>query len=482
MNEDYNEDEVLNEENGYYSDVEGIEEHHESGYQPLKNAKKTAIATTCLTLAGLIAAGFVGAYALKKLRKPVNPEPITTLTETEPETEVEIDHGNLILWEDFDINNKDEVRQRAQAIYDISEKKYSVDEIVNIIYYFNEKYDNITFKSDASSEDKFKYLQNLAIHLSDLLDDNLKDDLDRMYSLLDKDNGEDTVLSKDDHEIYAYMFMPSNTKVVTETMTGEKVEFNLGNKGDKDIAIALALEVEKQLDAIKDGNTSSFSNNAKNFFVIVEQIGNLKDTPDGYMVLMIDDYKTKYPLYGNNFTKEQQEVLNETTQNNYLNTIGFAAAKATGASFDARKHKGQEITPQTEKYVAADKKKAEEGQTTVTFSEKKVIEQGGKKVETSSKQTIVTPGTTKVETFTFLASTTKSDTTFTTIYEPGGLLVSESEVYVDADAKDAEKYATEVVEESTTKFDEQNITTTKFVDSETTTLIVLDEGGQKVLS
>ena len=65
-----------------------------------------------------------------------------------------------------------------------------------------------------------------------------------MYSLLDKDNGEDTVLSKDDHEIYAYMFMPSNTKVVTETMTGEKVEFNLGNKGDKDIAIALALEVE----------------------------------------------------------------------------------------------------------------------------------------------------------------------------------------------------------------------------------------------
>ena len=476
MNEEYENSEYVLD--GDY-DTKDDNEHIASGYQPLKNTKKTAVATTCLTLAGLLAAGLIGAHAIKKLKKPVEIPEASSITETEPETEVQMDHGNLILWEDFDIENKDEVRKRAQAIYDISEKKYSVDEIVNMIYYFNGKSEYIVFPNGNSEDAKFKYLQNLGIHISDLLDDNLQDDLDRMYSLLDKEKEEDDVLANDDYEIYAYMFMASDKTLVAESMSGEQVEFTA--KGPKTYAIELALEVEKQLDAIRDGNVESFDSNAQGFYTISSEITKLKDAPDGYMVIMIDDYKTKLSLYpGDAFTKEQKSFFEDTKQDNYLNSLGFDASKKTGASYDANKGNKATTTPVTERRVEADKAKAEnrpEAKTTVKLKEPVVLEQGGKKV-TTSKQTIVTPGTTKVEVFTFVASTTKPVTTETTIIEKGGEVVSER--YVDSDAKDAEKYATEVVTEPTTQIDEQN--TTKYVDSESTTVIVLDEGGQKVLS
>ncbi len=473
MNEEFNNEfeNELDENAG--SAFDGEYNSYDSGhlapsYQPLRGSKKTAIAATSLTLAGLIGVGLATSAVVKRHKKPViEPEPI--VQETELVTEPEIDHGNLILWEDFDIDNADEVRKRAQAIYDISEKKYSVDEIVNMIYYFNEKHEKIVFKNGASKEEKFKYLQNLAIHLSSLLSNNLQDDLDRMYSLLDKENMEDDVLANEDSEIYAYMFMAGNKRLEAETMTGEKVDIDIDDKGAKGYAIALALEVEAQLDAIKNGNVEVFKNNAESFYKIVEEINNLKNTSDGYMVLMIDDYKAKYPLYGDSFTKEQKEVLMNTTQNNYLNSLGFEASKKTGASYDANKGNHAVTTPVTERAVVTDRVNANKRETTTRkFETPAVIDEGGKKV-TTSRQVIVSPGTTKVETTTFIASTTKPITTETTIIEKGGEVVSES--YVDQDAIDAERYATE----PSTEIDEQN-STTKYVDADSTTFVI-EEGG-----
>ena len=144
-------------------------EHNDVYKQTFSNAKRNAAISVALVGALLVGGVKVGSYFNKKNDKtPIDATPQTTMID--PAT------SELVLTEDFDINNDEQVNKRAQAIYELSEKEYSVEDIKNTIYLFNEKYDKVVYPKTAKTDDeKFEYLQQLALLLGKTLDDYLKE-------------------------------------------------------------------------------------------------------------------------------------------------------------------------------------------------------------------------------------------------------------------------------------------------------------------
>ena len=62
----------------------------------------------------------------------------TTITETQTNSSTD-EFKSLYLSEDFNIDDENAILERANAIYDLSDKKISVEEIVNMIYLINDK-------------------------------------------------------------------------------------------------------------------------------------------------------------------------------------------------------------------------------------------------------------------------------------------------------------------------------------------------------
>ena len=68
---------------------------------------------------------------------------LKTLIDDNDTSIVEPEDLGLILTEDFDINDESAVRKRAEAIYNISEKDITIEEIMNVIYFMNGKYESL---------------------------------------------------------------------------------------------------------------------------------------------------------------------------------------------------------------------------------------------------------------------------------------------------------------------------------------------------
>ena len=224
----------------------------------------------------------------------------------------------------------------------------------------------------------------------------------------------------------------------------------------KALAKKLASEVDKQLVDIKNNNSLNYGANADSYYLIVKEIKGSKTLKDGSMVLLITDLKTKAPLYGDYLTKEELTEINKNDQNNYINTIGFEAAKKNGAYKEAAGAEQKTTTPTTEKYVEKDKVEADKKVPSTTQKLEKPVEvdKGGKPVGTSKAPvTTKKPTTTKVEKSTFKATLPQGVTEGTvTEIITGGTVIGES--YVDSDkdlANNMEEGVTEVYidEEST---------------------------------
>lgn len=393
--------------------------HKGSMYQPFSVQKKKQTFIALITAAVITITGAVGGvFASRKVEEKKN--------ETKTSEFSNIDESlyeGLILTDDFDINDKDAVKKRATEIYNISDKSISIEEIMNLIYYFNSSYDKLLFKGNATNEEKFEAIQNYALEVYNLLKQNLADDTQGLYAVI---SGEDKLeLKENDFEIYSYMFVAQG-KGVTNS--------------DKELLIKLAKVTNEQLNDIKENNEKDFESNANNFYMSLKEIKENKKVSDGVRVLGIYDAKSKSSVF--ELTGTQKKYVNENSQNNYLNAIGFEATKKVGAYKDVQAggDYGKDLTPTTEGYVAKDKEKAEaivnnsgnkkEENTT------KIIDKGGKKV-TTEQQVITKPSTTKVEKHTFVVVPEVPTGTITEIVT-GGQVISEE--YVDSDVLDAEKY------------------------------------------
>lgn len=328
----------------------------------LANAKFKKITTgiTAVVLAGAMIIG--GSKVAKLLKGDVKAEPETTVTqETDQQNE---EFGVLYLCEDFDINDEVTVNERAQAIYDISEKQVEVSDIKNIIYLVNEKFDKIDYKGKTTDEDKFKYVQELITKdCFQLLNDNIQDDAQRATDLISEEKEVKEVV-EGQKNIYAYMFEASHQ--------------------GKDSAFTIAQIIEEQNDNIKNSLLSNFEQTGKDLIYTIE---GLKDAnlSDGYGSMDYLDGMSKEPLFPG-------IKMDTNYVDSYTNSLFASWAKSEGIDY-SKLLEGSNCVSKTKegkKYNASDAIKANSIEsTTVKANDTK---KGGKhiKTETSKKNTEVT--------------------------------------------------------------------------------------------
>lgn len=370
----------------------------------MKN-KKTKITAIIAALALLFSAGATS--CTKDDSKKEN-------TETTVSTSVDEELG-LILTEDFDINDKEAVKARAQAIYDISEQKISVDKIMNIIYYFNDKLDSLNL--GKTDEEKVSTLKAISSDAYLLLNDNIEDD---SFALIDILNGKEKAPSEDE-EIFAYMLLASGD--------------------EKNLALENARIVKEQLNNIQNKNTKNFSPTAEKFYTNVMDIKNNKDIKDSAQTIILICTKSKLMIMsGSLLSEEKTDALNKINYVTSLNLMYSNAIKKLGINqddiIDEKRDEGtlgQTLTPFTEKYI---KEEAKEAATHPAITEEKetttVIAEGGNKVSGSDgKQEVVTKkeeSTTTVDEEEFVAPVPEDVTKEEVI--TGGEVVSEEEMYI----------------------------------------------------
>lgn len=337
---------------------------HNHNYNLQKNGLAKKITSIGLSIA-LLATGAVSLKSCinnKKDKDLTN----TTIEQTVPTGET------LFLAEDFDINDKDAVRSRAEAIYEISEKSITVDEIEDMINLYNEEFNGITFDKDDDTA-KSNYLQLLlTIDTEKLLNDNISDDIDKM-------NNNDISSVNEDWEIQAYMF--------------------LANGADKKEALELAKILNEHLDNIKNGDTEACKLTAKKYY---DKIINLKQTElkSGSKTIIFEDIHTKSALFTSFLSQNQAAEIDLDFVTIAANKLAFDALSYLGVSQEQLMkdviEKGMfiEQTPYGNNHFKEDasaaEKIAEKYPTTTNRSE------GGKPVETQTSPA-KTEGTTREE-------------------------------------------------------------------------------------
>ena len=384
-----------------------------NNYVPNRLGKKI---TAGITAAAILVGGTLIAKLTIKNKRDLTED--TSSTSISTTVNYKSQYG-LVLTEDFNINNTDEVRKRAKDIYELSEKEYTVEDIINMIYLINNSVDKIKL-TGMDEEEKFRYLQKLATGLYDVISDNLIDDANALTSL----NSNQKSNVKNDTEIFSYMF--------------------IANGKGKEEAINLAIIVNKQLNDIKNGNTSSFKENADKFYGFSKTIySNKSKYPDGVLIVLIDDIKSKIPVMG--LSKQQGADLSKEEQNVDINKVWFDAADKLGAYIEADADCETKVkhTTNHEKYEANDASKAQAIVNSNTKSNTtKKVDNGGTPVRTEKvTQKSSKPITTREETSEFVVPVVTTKPT-TTIVDQGGKVVEEH--YVDSDAEEAEKLAGDV--------------------------------------
>lgn len=374
-----------------------------NSYVPNEKGKKI---TAAITAVAILVGGTLIAKLATKDKKHVEDNSSSISTTVDYENQY-----GLKLTKDFDINDSDAVRQRAKAIYELSDKKYTIEDIMNMIYLVNSATDKIKLDS-MNEEEKFEYLQKLAVGLYDVLATNVVDFSKGLTSL----NNDISFDLKSTDAIYSYMFIASG-------------------KGKED-AINLAIVVNKQINNIKNADKSKLTNNADDFYAQSKLIYNNKSGyPDGVVVALIDDIKSKIPVMG--LSKEKAADLSKEYQNVDINKIWFDVANKVGAykEADADCKTKAKHTTNHEKYDSKDSSQAESiGNKSTKNNTTTKVETGGKPVRTEVVPKTTKKTTTRVVTSEFVVPVKTTKPT-TTIVDQGGKVVEEK--YEDADASKA---------------------------------------------
>lgn len=321
---------------------------------------------------------------------------------------------DLTLIDSFDMD-KDSVRERAKAIYELSEKDYTVEDIMNLIYIVNEKYSDIIFKESATDVEKYQYLQTLITGINtngtnSLFDDNIKDEVN--HGALIKSGEKDLeTLDQSDEYVYAYM---------------------LDSKGienyEKQLKASLAKIVNEQKRLIETNATvEELESNANTYYDFVsEKIYNNKDLSDTFMWVADRQIAQQNPLFTMFLSKEKVEDLDKQHKvQSEENKLGFEIVDSLGLDTSGLEDcEKKTTTPVGNYYNSSDAAKANSKQT--TKKENKIIDQGKKKVGS------VTEKETKKETTTSVKTETHTNTEGMT---EGHSSINGSEVELTTDSK-----------------------------------------------
>ncbi len=381
---------------------------HRNIYEQSHKNEKGLITGISITLVGalLVGAGLVARNVkLKKDKQEansmVNPE-ITTVTPAMSE---------LVLTEDFDINNPDAVAKRAQAIYDLSEKEYTVLDIKNMIYLLNEMYDKITFPENVKTNDqKYNYFHDVLLFtLGSILSDYVADYDVSLQQLLD--DGTLAFSGNTGSVPCAYMFMPTDSDA-------------------KKLAIEIAKVYYEQRTNIRNGNKAAMTITANDYYNLFEKAKKL-NLKSGNKVLVFQQFGATKPIFTPFLSEKYAEEI-DTVSRSVATVIGKlfgAAAEDLDLPADNLKNCDESIEKLEEKYrsenLAAAKKIVESANASI-HDETKVVNQGGGKVSGSKGKQEVIQGevTTKVTTSEFVVEIPNEGTS--SDFVPGGNVVEEN--------------------------------------------------------
>lgn len=387
-------------------------EHRDTYEQTHKKAKRNATIFTAIALSGAILFGTskVGTY-LKNKKEDNNKKPETTVVVPE--------NSELVLTEDFDINNKEEVSKRAKEIYELSEKKYDVLDIENAIYIVNEKNDMITYPSNLKTDDeKFKYLQEISLLYGATFDDYLIDYVNVKEEIESKQEDINTDNLKKGMVPCSYMMMATSNEAKTLNINVAKVYI-------------------EQRHNIINKNKGAMIVSANDYYELYKKAKEL-EMSTGYKVVTFKEFSAINSLFTSLLSKEQSSELDEA--------LSFVATSTNKLFSDASENLdlstiikesldkgtfGKEITKLEEKYVESDKKSAEKivNNNSNSKEETTIIDAGGKPVNSSTGKQEVISGNkieTEVETEEFIVSIPNSGIKEEVI--EGGEVVSESKV------------------------------------------------------
>lgn len=337
-------------------------------------AKKAVSILSALTL--LASSIGIGAHVRQKNKN--NDYDVTSTTTTSVSTTVDAILEQLKLTEDFDINDKDAVNERAQEIYELSEKKVSVKMISNLIYLFNGKYNKIKF-SDKSTE--LEYIQKMFAAFHDELMTNGVDEC------LNKQNNLETAKPRYGKLIYSYMFMAS-----TKTNSDDYIV-------SKNDAIEMAKIVRKQLNNIKYGKTNNYENTADEYYKFCSSLKNRTGKKEnsklfyGYAYSLFRDIDSKNALFASCLSKEEQKDLDENYAETYSSmlsgdVISKLNIKIQGdikGAIDSGSF-GNPVPDYGEKNNSADSKNADDKIDSTPKTTRYLNQEGGKHVGKDTKQ------------------------------------------------------------------------------------------------
>lgn len=384
-------------------------EHRNTYEQTHKKAKQKATIFTAIALSGAILFGTskVGTYL--KNKKDDNNKPETTVVVPE--------NAELVLTEDFDINNNEEVNKRAKAIYELSEKKYDVLDIENAIYIVNEKYDMINYPSNLKSDDeKFKYLQEISLLYGATFDDYLKDYVNVKEEIESNEEDINTDNLKEGMVPCSYMMMATSNEAKTLNINVAKVYID-------------------QRHNVINKNKGAMIVSANDYYELYLKAKEL-EMSTGYKVVTFKEFSAINSLFASLLSKEQSSELDgalsfvATSTNKLFSGVSeiLDLSVIIKDSLDKGTF-GKKITKLEEKYVESDKKSAGKIVNNNGVEETTIINNGGKPVNSSTGKQEVISGNkveTKVETEEFIVSIPNEGVSDK--YVEGGEVVEESKV------------------------------------------------------
>lgn len=262
--------------------------------------KKFKTITTIGTSLILVGAMILGGSLIAKIPNKNNnvPEPEPT-SDSQEYGEDQNDNMFLELCEDFDINDKNAVNQRAKAIYELSEKQIKVEDIANMIYLINEKQELITLPSKDDVKN-YEYLQSLIKDVKELLNDHMSSYVNTQQDLLEGNKDVNVTVKT---LIQAYMFM-------AKTSVG------------KNTAISMAQVVNRQTDNIEQKNVDDMKAASEEYYKLYETLLETDGITNGENFVSLKDVQVKVSIMNVGLTKEQKDKMDNNKGSKYGELIG----------------------------------------------------------------------------------------------------------------------------------------------------------------
>lgn len=328
----------------------------------------------------------------------------TTITETQTNSSTD-EFKSLYLSEDFNIDDENAILERANAIYDLSDKKISVEEIVNMIYLINDKAEHISFPSNNDTK-KYEYLQYLIKNIKELLNDHMAGYVNSQRNIIKNKESNTSDLGS---LIHAYMLIASKSK-------GKVLAFKMGQLVD-----------EQANNIIETHDVDKMKSDSKKYYELFKGLSN-EEMANGEALVLLDDVQVKVSIMNVGLTKEQKDEMDNNKAHSYENLSGFDAVKKLKIDTEnvVQNAHGYTTTPNKKSKDDASKipnnNQIESGNGTT----KKVS--GGKSV---GKETKIINGRTTTKTYTTSKIYSVPKTTKQTTTKKGGKPVGTTKKHVE---------------------------------------------------